>query len=309
MKSRPPEYDLRELRQLSNQAALWVTPSVRDTVEARLRLPVLPALGPLPPGVNTVIVVGGGTLIDEAKFWRTEKAPQIKLVAIPSIWGSGAEVSPIVVLNREEKKSIFTGEQYMPDAYCYFTELAESLSPLQVRCAIGDCWAHALEAFLSPLATDELRQELASLVIEMLETPFGVDPAWFKHSARACSAQADSSVGLVHGIAHVLECKLRAHDPVSDWGHAKLCSLFLFPVMHFNKDASAKWKNLMDQYGLPEDRILDVLANLFEINAYRATLAHLFEQWHLIIRDPCSRTNSTLVRPSSLSYFMEEQFL
>ena len=54
--------------------------------------------------LDTLIVIGGGTLMDEAKIWRAHNAPGIRLIVIPSLWGSGAEVSPVAVLNRRVKR-------------------------------------------------------------------------------------------------------------------------------------------------------------------------------------------------------------
>ena len=34
----------------------------------------------------------------------------------------------------------------------------------------------------------------------------------------------------------------------------------------------------------------------------------LEEHWRSVLRDPCSRTNSALVRPQHLSFFLEQRF-
>jgi alcohol dehydrogenase class IV len=233
----------------------------------------------------------------------------VELIVIPSIWGSGAEVSPIAVRNRDGKKEIRMDPKLLPDARLVWPELAAAIPPDRVRVACGDCWAHALEGFLSPLATQALRAELASLLAQMLATPINNDPVWFELGARACAGQARSSVGLVHGIAHTLEGVLRARHPGADWGHAKLCSLFLWPVMRFNEQASGKWQQLLAEHGLPPRAILEVLRTLFDAEAYEQALPVLKEQWLSVLRDPCSRTNSALVRPASLDFFARQQFL
>jgi len=296
--------DTRRLRETDlGTAGLWVTPSVRDRVRAVLPWPILSPAEPLPADVQTLVVVGGGNLIDRAKVAARDREPPVKLIAIPSIWGSGAEASPIVVLDDAGKKTIRIDARYLPDQYLFWPELADSIDPVRAREACGDARAHALEGFLSPLAGDELRRELAALLGEMQSLPIANDPRWFSLSARACAGQARSSVGLVHGIAHVLESVLRARHPDAGWGHARLCSTFLWPVMEFNRQASDKWSTTLRRYEVDEKAVLATARQLFDAGAYRQALAALPEQWTAVLRDPCTRTNSVLVRPASLDFF------
>lgn len=292
----------------AQNTALWVTPSVRAKAQTMLAFPILPTLEPLPPHVARLVVIGGGTLIDEAKVWRSESAPGLELIAVPSIWGSGAEASPIAVRNRGGKKDIRISPALRPDARAVWPELAATLPPALMRAACGDTWSHALEGFLSPLATYVLRAELAHVISRMMTTPVKDAAAWFDISAAACAAQAQSSVGLVHGIAHILEGILRASQPEANWGHAKLCSVFLWPVMRFNEHSSPKWRTLLTAHGLAPDAVIECVRAFFDHEAYAQALSALRENWMNILRDPCSRTNSTVVRPASLEYFTAESF-
>ena len=299
-----PAGDIRRLREADLGAAgLWVTPSVRDRVRAVLPFPILSPAEPLPAELQTLVVVGGGNLIDRAKVAARDRDRPVRLIAIPSIWGSGAEASPIVVLDDAGKKTIRIDARYLPDQYLFWPELADSIDPVRAREACGDARAHALEGFLSPLAGDELRRELAALLGEMQSLPIANDPRWFSLSARACAGQARSSVGLVHGIAHVLEAVLRAREPAAGWGHARLCSTFLAPVMEFNRQASPKWCETLRQFGVDEQAELAALRELFDAEVYRRALAVLPEHWPAVLRDPCTRTNSVLVRPAALEFF------
>ncbi len=284
-------------------AGLWVTPSVRDLVRAVLPLPVLSPNEPLPAELRTLIVVGGGTLIDRAKVAARDGGRPVRLIVIPSIWGSGAEASPIVVLDDAGKKTIRIDARYLPDEHLFWPELARTIDSRRAREACGDARAHALEGFLSPLASDELRRELATVLREMQALPIGNDPRWFAASARACAGQARSSVGLVHGIAHVLESVLRARDPDAGWGHARLCSTFLWPVMEFNRQGSPKWSETLLRYEVDEAAELAALRELFGADAYRQAVGVLPEHWPAVLRDPCTRTNSVLVRPVGLDFF------
>ena len=289
------------------ETALLATPAVSAKMGD---LPFKKATGidRLRTDLDTLIVVAGGTLIDQAKAWRASKAPNTKLIAIPSIWGSGAEVSPVAVLDRDGAKEIQVGDELIPDVRCLWLDLADSLPASRAKHACGDAWAHALEGFLSPLADQALQEELAGLVREMMELPLANDARWFELSARACAGQARSSVGLIHGIAHQLEGGLRTAYPEAGWGHAKLCSIFLWPVMAFNRENSEKWDGLARKYQLDGQAIFDLLRDLHEPDAYEQAMNLLDRHWMEILKDPCSRTNSALVRPASKSYFLERGF-
>lgn len=253
-------------------------------------------------GAQWLIVVGGGSLIDEAKALRQNR-PGLKLVAVPSIWGSGAEASPVIVLSRAGRKEIRIDPLALPDAIVYLPELSQTVPPERQRQACGDCWAHALEGFLSPLAAPELREALAGIIGRLLALPLSFNEQWFELSALACAAQSRAGVGLVHGIAHTLEAPLREQQPEKNWHHARFCSTFLAPVMSLNQASSDKWNQLLAEYHLPEPEIWKVLHALFEPDSFRAALPLLRREWRQVLRDPCSRTNSVLVRPDWLERF------
>lgn len=304
MPNEPETWSLAQLREARlGHAALLATPSVAERA-AVLPFERVAGLDDLPADLDTLIVIGGGRLIDEAKFWRARQAPRTRLIAVPSIWGSGAECSPVAVLDRDGAKEIHIGSEFLPDVRCLWPELADTIPETRARHACGDAWAHALEGFLSPLAGNGLRSELAEVIREMTGLPLAADPRWFDVSARACAGQARSSVGLVHGIAHQLEGALRAAYPESGWGHARLCSVFLLPVMSFNREHSDKWARLAGEHDIDEQEVFRVLRELHEPDSYAQALGLLDEHWMAVLKDPCSRTNSALVRPASKAFFL-----
>ncbi len=292
-----------------DQAAVRCLPRFREQVRERLRLTPLAADAPVPVGADTLIVVGGGTLIDEAKHWRFHERPELRLIAVPTIWGSGAEISPVAVLTRDGEKEIELDDALRPDVRVSWPELVEALPDWRARDACADVWSHALEGFLSPLADDALRGEIAGIMRTMLELELGNDPRWFDPSARACSAQGRASVGLVHGIAHTLEGPLRGADEGHPFGHARLCAVFLWPVLCFNRDRSRLFDDYMDENELDGAAVLAVARSLFIEPAYDRALPTLEEKWRTVLRDPCSRTNSALVRPDAIEFFRERRFL
>lgn len=302
-----PLITLTDLKDLPAEGTyVLATASAREKASRFLEYPLLPDCN-FPFRATTVIVIGGGTIIDAAKRWRMEHAPHVKLIAIPSIWGSGAEASPIAVSNEGQRKNILISEKLLPDARAILPELANDLPDELALWGCGDCWSHALEGFLSPMASDSSRGEIGELLLELEPVPLSKDPRWFEYSARACFAQSRSSVGLVHGIAHTLEGPLRGDFPDQNWSHARLCSQFLWPVMRFNEAYSPKWQELA-RFHLNPQRILETAHSLHDPEAFTKLLPVLEKHWISIIKDPCSRTNCAIVRPSSIEYFSKRQF-
>lgn len=301
MKPRPELLPLETLREhFQGEAQAWCSAGLADAVKARFGIP---ALRDLPaPGLGTLLVVGGGTRMDQAKLWRAERSPETRLILIPSLWGSGAEISPVVALSAESGKLIHMGPQYLPDYRAVWPELAETVPEAMARYACGDSWAHALEGFLSPLATEALQAELAKVIRELTALPLGKDARWFEVSARASAGQAKASVGLVHGIAHTLEAALAAARHAG-WGHARLCATYLYPVMAYNVSCNPKWPELAARHHLDRVAIDAKLQALFDLEAYREIFPVLEVAWPQVLRDVSSRTNSALVRPAALEFF------
>lgn len=286
------------------RSVVWTHESLKERVCARFSQPVLGRDSTPPLGLDSLVVVGGGELIDRAKAWRVENSPSTRLFAIPSLWASGAEASPIVVLNTEQGKSFRKGPEYRPDVRVIWEDLAQTVPPELARWACGDVWAHALEGFLSPLGDPTSRFETGALLARLLDLPLASDPRWFEMGALACAAQARTGVGLVHGIAHVLEPVLRQARPELEIGHARLCATYLWPVFRLDRTRSEKPGVFLSECSLDPEAIEAALTPLFEEDFYRETLPALKENWHRILRDPCARINCVLVRPDHLSHFL-----
>lgn len=241
----PQLWDLDQLiHGIARPASVVATASVIERCSAIMPFPTCDSLHNLPGNLRSLIVVGGGTLIDAAKLWRVQHRPDALLVAIPSIWGSGAEVTPIAVVTSDTGKKITLDNRLTPDVRVVIPELAESLTPEQMKHGCGDSWAHAIEGFCSPLADATLRDELTGVIRQMLALESNKDSRWFHLSALSARGQSRSSAGLIHGMAHVLEPPLRARHWDEPFGHARLCSILAWPVTAFNGRHSDKWDSL-----------------------------------------------------------------
>lgn len=307
--TKPLACSLDELKRLDlGITAIWGTSQRVNSVLEHLEGVRIETLEGARHSFDTLVVVGGGTRIDAAKVWRAEQRQDLRLVAIPSIWGSGAEASCIVVNTVEHHKEFLLGDEYLPDIRCVIPELMESITYESARFACGDAWSHALEGFLSPLADESVRRELSDVLRAMSELPIGKHLDWFELSARACRGQAKSSVGLVHGIAHTLEGPLQTEQPGYGWGHARLCALYLYPVAQYNLQTSERSETLFAKYGLDSKTLMHKIHDLFSSVDYEFALSLLEKHWLQVLRDPSTRTNSALVRPGSLSFFVDRGF-
>lgn len=299
-----PRWSHRQLLESAREpVAVVCDPAVAALVADLLPWPQYADFDALPAQLSTLIGVGGGSLLDALKLARVDRRPELGLIAIASLWGSGAEASPVAVANDGERKVARLEAALAPDARVVLPELAASLPGQLALHGCGDAWSHALEGSLSPLAGSELRAEGAELIQAMLELGLGADPRWFDLSARACALQAQASVGLIHGIAHVLEGPLRSSEPTAGWGHARLCAIYTWPVLQLNSSLNSKWPDFCAEFGVDGAAVLATLADLHDRDDYRRTLPALAAHWMQVLRDPLSRSNSALVRRGQLAFF------
>jgi len=292
-------------------AVIWTIPPLVDKIKKVLQYPIIvyPSSFPDKYNLDSLIVVGGGMLIDESKIWRINNKSPIKLIAIPSIWGSGAENSRVAVKNENGKKIIFIGDEYLPDIRVQWTELAEDLDDNLIRNACGDVWAHTLESFLSPIANDLIRQEAARILHILTDKDFCIDAEWFEISAQSSAVQSKSSVGLIHGMSHILEGKLLLDTGAVKYGHAALCRYLLLPVMRYNFKHTDKVVTLFDRYEINSVKIINKMMELYDIRSYKIIRPFIEKHWKEILREPMTRTNCTLVRSGHLNFFLESKFI
>jgi hypothetical protein len=90
-----------------------------------------------------------------------------------------------------------------------------------------------------------------------------------------------------------------------EWGHARLCSLYLTPVQDLVRQSTPKWNERVRATTLDPETVSSKLQPLFNQGDYNLLLPFLERHWKEILRDPCTRTNAALVRPSTLDFFRE----
>lgn len=178
---------------------------------------------------EAVLAVGGGSAMDCAKiiaaratnakpvsemtgFFRVSHAP-LPIYCIPTTAGTGSEVSvgAVVSDHAQQRKLPVIDHKLVPRMAALDGKLMTGLPP-SVTAATGmDALTHAVEAYLSRIATpesDQLALEAVSLIMQHLPRVManGKDEnsrqmmAWAAY--RAGLALSRAGLGYVHGIAH-----------------------------------------------------------------------------------------------------------
>ncbi len=221
---------------------------------------------------DVIIALGGGSAIDAAKgMWlfyehpdadvegmklkfldirkKTYKFPKLgekcKMVAIPTTSGTGSEVTSFAVISDkvQNKKYPLTDYELTPDVAIVDPDLVTSL-PKSITADTGmDVLTHALEAYVSNMAsdyTDALAEKAAELVIKNLKECYdngsNKEARERMHNASTMAGMAFSNAFL--GINHSLAHKLGAvyHLP-----HGRLNAILLPYVVKYNSEEPTKF--------------------------------------------------------------------
>lgn len=214
---------------------------------------------------DVIIAVGGGSPIDAAKgMWlfyenpeadiegmklkfmdirkRTYKFPKLgiksKMVAIPTTSGTGSEVTSFAVITDKQKNKKYPLADYelTPDVAIVDPDLVMSL-PKSVTADTGmDVLTHALEAYVSNMAsdyTDGLAEKAIELVFKNLRNAYndGNDKyareKMHNSSTIAGMAFTNAFLGVCHSIAHKIGAEF--HLP-----HGRINAILLPYVIKYN---------------------------------------------------------------------------
>jgi alcohol dehydrogenase class IV len=256
---------------LAGLRAAGLEPSVHEGVPPEPDLTALQACMDSAAGCDSVIAIGGGSVLDIAKggaalsdsgataaeYFAGQPVPDTgkPLIALPTTSGTGSEVTWVCVLVDHEtrRKASIRGPGMMPRVALVDPELTVSCPPTVTAHSGADAFVQAVEAYTSRGAnpmTDALALEAARLTARWLETAVRepenreAREGMALGSVMAGIALNTSRLGLVHGLAHPL-------GAVTGAPHGLLCGLLLPPVMRFNREATApKYAHLAAELGL-----------------------------------------------------------
>lgn len=228
---------------------------------------------------DTIIAIGGGSSMDAAKvMWLMYEHPEVnfddikqkfmdirkrafkfpelgkkaKLVCIPTTSGTGSEVTPFAVITdtKENKKYPLTDYALTPTIAIVDPEFAMSMPPRIAADTGIDVLTHAIEAYVSILAsdfTDGWAKQAVKLVFENLEKSVleGDPDARIKmHNAASIAgmAFANAFLGMNHSLAHKIGGEW--HIP-----HGRTNGMLLPHVIRYNGTVPTKlniWPKIED---------------------------------------------------------------
>jgi alcohol dehydrogenase class IV len=209
-------------------------------------------------GAKAVLAVGGGSPIDTAKAmiacYATDRrpealdgyfkvrAPVISFFAIPTTAGSGSEVTVAAVVSdpAEKRKFAIVDNKLVPTAIALDADLMVGLPP-HVTAATGmDALTHAIESYVSTLATTATRQRSAAAaraIFRSLPRAYengGDIEARQSLAVASCLAGlafTKVSVGYAHAISHQI-------GPLYHLAHGYLNAVLLPYVLEFYFDSA-----------------------------------------------------------------------
>lgn len=109
-------------------------------------------------GCDFIVTVGGGSAMDTAKGIKHFAQTDVKILAVPTTAGTGAEVTRFSVLYNNGDKQSVRSYDIIPDYQVFDYTTLVSLPYNQRVVTALDAFCHAVEAFWSKDATDESRE-------------------------------------------------------------------------------------------------------------------------------------------------------
>ena len=245
---------------------------------------------------DTIIALGGGSAMDAAKImWVMYEHPEVDFldmamrfidirkrvytfpkmgekayfIAIPTSAGTGSEVTPFAVITDQNTgvKYPLADYELMPDMAIIDTDLHMS-APKGLTAASGiDAVTHALEAYVSMLATDYTD----GLALQALKVIFKYLPSAYENGrtdveAREKMANAATMAGMAFanaflGVCHSMAHKLGAFHHLP---HGVANALMIDEVIKFNSSEAPAKMGTFSQYNHPitKHRYAEVAENL-----------------------------------------------
>ena len=221
---------------------------------------------------DTIIALGGGSVMDAAKgMWLFYEHPEVNfddlkqkfmdirkrafkypelgkkshLICIPTTSGTGSEVTPFAVISdkKNNKKYPLTDYSLTPTIAIVDPEFTTNLPPRSTAMTGMDVLTHAIEAYVSVMAsdyTDGLALKAIQLVFEYL-------PRCVKNGANDLEARekvhnaatiagmafANAFLGMTHSMAHKVGAEFHTV-------HGLACSILLPYVIKYNGEVPTK---------------------------------------------------------------------
>lgn len=221
----------------------------------------------LTKGVGIVVTNGGHILDYEGVDMISQAVPP--LILIPTTAGSSADVSQFTIIqNQSERVKIaIVSKTIVPDVALIDPETTRSMDPFLTACTGVDALVHAIEAFVSTVAsplTDIHALEAIRLINTYLPTAVEqpdnsqVREQVMRASMEAGLAFSNAILGAVHAMSHSL-------GGYMDLPHGECNAILLDNIVDYNFSAAPeRFSKIaltmgLDIHGLPEQEIKKAL--------------------------------------------------
>lgn len=203
-----------------------------------------------------IIGLGGGSPIDACKgilYFNLKIEDELKIkrekpyfIAIPTTSGTGSEVTSYSVITKGDKKIALANEEMLPDLAILNPEFMKTL-PSKIIADTGmDVLTHALEAYVSTIATpftDSSAKEAIKIIKENLVNHFNNPQLLLPRenvqyaSCMAGIAFNNSSLGINHSVAHSIGAKFHI-------SHGRANAIIMPYIIEVNTKAWKKYSEL-----------------------------------------------------------------
>ena len=274
---------------------------------------------------DTVVALGGGSVMDCAKAMAYFAGLPVKFVAIPTTSGSGSEVTDFSILTHGGVKHPLVDASLRPDVAVLDDRFLQKLPPALIAETGFDLISHALEALAATGAnavTDALAKDAFRTALENLEGSYRGDVAvrlqLHQASCMAGMAFSGAGLGLCHAMSHSLGGLLHM-------SHGRLNAILLPAVIACNAPVSGMvYADLARYAGLSGSadtlavknlknalirlrKKLDLPATLKEAGADLTLLQQKKSDLiAAVLEDPCCQTNPVPVTAQLVQSVLQE---
>ena len=245
-------------------------------------------------GCDSIIAIGGGTVIDTAKginILATHKYGKLKdfagsftisqklnpLIVVPTTSGTGSEATIVSVIadKKANKKMLFLSWYLLPSVALLDSQITLSLPPYLSAATGLDALSHAIEAIVSTAMNNASHELALSAILKIFKNL----PVVLKNpkdkkarlemavaSTLAGIAFSNSMVGLVHSLAH-------ATGAITHIPHGNLIAIFLPYGLEYNLHKiypmlSEIYKNLHPELFKPNNPVDNAVAFIDELKEF-----------------------------------------
>ncbi len=210
---------------------------------------------------DSIVAIGGGSVMDAARavslalarpddFWECRvtgtlsvsgiPAQLIPVLTVPTVHGTGAEISPAMLLRRDCVKEVFFSPYLFPRHAFVDPSLACTVPPTKTAEVGVDAFIQGMEAFVSPQAqsfSDVFAMDAMRLAFHWLPVAYRdpADLAARSHVALAALlslfAINQAGVGGIHALSTPLSARYDVH-------HGRALSLVAAAVVEHNRPAA-----------------------------------------------------------------------